>query len=75
MLFRSPMAERHRSNDGTKETDKFTSDAAQPGQQGRAGGNLERDVGTRDEADRAVDDPEGRTRVTGQDKRNHGETE
>ncbi|UWR21342.1 hypothetical protein [Sulfitobacter sp. S190] len=68
------MAERHRSNDGTRETEKFTDDTAAAAQQGRAGGDLQRDVSTQDERKRATEDPEGTTRVTGEDKRNHGET-
>ncbi len=69
------MAERHRSNDGKKETEKFVSEADDIGHQGRAGGSLQRDVGTQDEEKRRVENPEGKTRVTGQDKRNHGEAE
>ncbi|MEM8577979.1 MAG: hypothetical protein AAGF60_09035 [Pseudomonadota bacterium] len=41
------MAERHRSQDGTRETEEFTQDDT-PGQQGRDGGQLARKVGTRD---------------------------
>jgi len=69
------MAERHRSKDGTKETEKYVSEAEDIGQQGRSGGALQRDVGTQDEEKRSVDKPEGQTRVTGEDKRNHGEDE
>ncbi|WP_370402117.1 hypothetical protein [Sulfitobacter sp. JB4-11] len=69
------MAERHRSKDGSKDSEKFTSDDGPVAQQGRDGGNLQRDVGTRDDAKRANEKPSGATRVTGQDKRNHGEDE
>lgn len=65
------MAERIRSQDGHRETDAYTGDAATPGQQGRAGGNLERKVGTRDEEDRASQG-DGTTRVTKQDESGEG---
>lgn len=68
------MAERHRSKDGSKDSDKIIGESAGISQQGRAGGNLERDVGTQDEKKRATEKPAGATRVTGQDKRNHGES-
>lgn len=67
------MAERHRSKDGSKDSEKFVDESAEISQQGRSDGNLERDVGTKDEKKRAVEKPEGHTRVTGEDKRNHGE--
>lgn len=69
------MAERHRSKDGVKETDKYISEADDIDHQGRAGGGLQRDVGTKAEKKRVVDKPEGHTRVSGEDKRNHGEPE
>lgn len=47
------MADRIRSKDGTRETELFTDDLDTPGQQGRAQGNLERKVGTRDELNSA----------------------
>ncbi|GLT07915.1 hypothetical protein ACFQFQ_14180 [Sulfitobacter porphyrae] len=68
------MAERHRSKDGSKDSDKIIGETTEIGQQGRSGGNLERDVATQDEKKRTTENPEGTTRVTGQDKRNHGET-
>lgn len=68
------MAERHRSKDGVSETEKFMSEADDIDHQGRAGGDLQRDIGTQAEKKR-VDKPEGGTRVTGEDKRNHGEPE
>ena len=67
------MAERHRSNDGTKDSEKLTSDLPAASQQGRADGNLQRDVATQDEKKRATETPAGATRVTGKDKRKHGE--
>lgn len=69
------MAERHRSNDHTRETDAFLKDAPDtPSQQGRAQGNLERKVGTRDELKRAEKGPDaGITRVTKKDEKGQGD--
>ncbi len=66
------MAERHRSSDGTRETEKFTDDTATPSQQGRAEGNLERKVGTRDELKRA-EQGGGATRVHKSDEKGQGD--
>ncbi|MCK0166612.1 hypothetical protein MWU52_03515 [Jannaschia sp. S6380] len=68
------MAERHRSNDGTRETDKFIKDMPEtPDQQGRAGGNLARDVGTEAALDRATEQGvKGVTRVRKSDEIDHG---
>lgn len=66
------MAERKRSNDGERETEKFTGDAPTLGQQGRAEGNLERKVGTRDELKQARHG-EGVTRVRKSDEKEKGE--
>jgi len=57
------MADRKRSQDGKRETDEYIDDAATPSQQGRADGNLERQVGTRDLLKRAEQDRPGVTRV------------
>ncbi|MGR3710798.1 MAG: hypothetical protein ACU0A9_15295 [Alterinioella nitratireducens] len=62
------MADRHRSKDGVKETEKFTDNLDQPGQQGRADGNLERKVGTRDEKKQRIDKPGAATRVRKSDE-------
>ncbi len=69
------MAERHRSNDGSRDTDKVPGAKGSVSQQGRTDGDLQRDVATRDELKRAQERPAGTTRVTGEDKRNHGESE
>jgi hypothetical protein len=69
------MAERHRSKDGKRETKEIIGEAADISQKGRTDGNLQRDVATKDEKKRAVEQPAGVTRVTGEDKRNHGEDE
>lgn len=60
------MAERRRSNDGTRETDQFIKDMPEtPDQQGRSGGELARDVGTEDALKRATKQGvSGVTRVT-----------
>ena len=65
------MADRIRSKDGTRETEAFVGDADTPSQQGRAGGGLERDVGTRAEKERA-EQGEGITRVRKGDEIDHG---
>ena len=67
------MAERQRSQDGTRETDRFTGDGAAPSQQGRAGGRVERDVGTQDLLKRARDGEDaGVTRVRKADEKEGG---
>lgn len=63
------MAERKRSKDGVKETEKVLGAEGTISQQGRAGGTLERKIGTRDEKKRAYERPAGVTRVTGKDER------
>lgn len=65
------MAERYRSNDGERETEQFVGDAETPSQQGRAQGNLERKVGTRDEIKQSVGDG-GPTRVRKSDEKGEG---
>ncbi|GGH40694.1 hypothetical protein SAMN05444007_11534 [Cribrihabitans marinus] len=63
------MAERKRSRDGQRESEAFVDTAETPSQQGRAGGNLERKVGTRDLLKRAMQDNPGTTRVRKSDER------
>ena len=67
------MAERKRSNDGTRETDAFIEGMPEtPDQQGRAGGNLARDVGTQAALDRATEQgAQGVTRVRKSDEIAH----
>ncbi|MDF1727120.1 MAG: hypothetical protein P1U53_05145 [Sulfitobacter sp.] len=69
------MAERHRSKDGSKDSEKIIGDDTPISHQGRADGDLQRDVATQDEEKRALEKPAGATRVKGEDKRNHGEEE
>ena len=66
------MAERKKSKDGVRETEAFTDDAETPSQQGRAQGNLERKVGTRDDL-RQVEEGAVRTRVTKKDEKGRGD--
>ena len=66
------MAERHRSKDGRSETEELTGDAETPSQQGRAQGELERKVGTRDESKRLDKGEMGKTRVTKSDEKGEG---
>ncbi|SPJ22466.1 hypothetical protein [Palleronia abyssalis] len=66
------MAERKRSKDGTSETEQYVDDkVGTPGHSGRAQGELERSVGTRDER-RQTEHGEGATRVTKQDEKGEG---
>ncbi|SFH33039.1 hypothetical protein SAMN04488020_11063 [Palleronia marisminoris] len=66
------MAERKRSKDGSSDTEKFVDDAVEtPSQGGRSDGNLERNVGTRDEG-RQAEHGEGTTRVTKSDEEGDG---
>lgn len=67
------MAERHRSKDGTSETEQFVDDTvATPDQSGRAQGELERNVGTRAE-ESAAKQGEGVERVTKADEKGQGD--
>ena len=67
------MAERARSKDGHRETKEYLDDTETPADQGRAGGNLERKVGTRDLEKRAKQDRAGATRVTKSDEKGQGD--
>lgn len=69
------MTDRKRSKDGVRETDKYVDSENSPAQQGRKGGNIQRDVATQAELATAESGDEGITRVTGQDKRRNGETD
>lgn len=66
------MAERARSKDGSRDTDKVLGDMREVGQQGRSGGNLQRRVGTRDELKRSEERPAGATRVRKSDEEDQG---
>ncbi|MBN9889662.1 hypothetical protein [Salipiger abyssi] len=63
------MAERHRSEDGRRETEEYLDKADTPAQQGRDGGQVERKVGTRDLLKRAEQDRPGATRVRKSDEK------
>lgn len=58
------MVERNRSQDGHSETAEILAADGTVSQGGRTGGRLPRDIGTEDEARRAVERPAGTTRVT-----------
>lgn len=58
------MAERHRSKDGERETEKFLGPEVGTMQQGRAGGDLARRIATKDEEKRRVHGDTSVTRVT-----------
>ncbi|WP_159804799.1 hypothetical protein [Litoreibacter roseus] len=58
------MADRQRSQDGSKDTDKVMEEAAGIAGQGRDGGRLAREIGSTDELKRATERPAGATRVT-----------
>jgi hypothetical protein len=69
------MAERKRSKDGRRETERFTEGPPTPGQQGRGGeGDLPREIGTRDEKRRAETGEAGVTRVRKADEKGEGGT-
>ncbi|PVA08181.1 hypothetical protein [Thalassorhabdomicrobium marinisediminis] len=58
------MADRKRSTDGSRDTDKVLGEGGTVDQQGREGGRLSRAVGSKDELKRATERPAGATRVT-----------
>ncbi len=63
------MAERHRSKDGSKDSDKILGEEGAVQGQGRSGGTLQRDIASRDELKRATQRPAGKTRVTKSDEK------
>ncbi|WP_146587756.1 hypothetical protein [Puniceibacterium confluentis] len=74
------MAERHRSKDGRSETEEVLGQnpaemKPAPSQQGRADGQLQRKVGTRDEGKQYDETSAGVTRALGQDKNSSGDKE
>lgn len=60
------MAERHRSRDGSRDTERLGVDEAGPApdQGGREGSRVARRVASADERKRATERPAGNTRVT-----------
>lgn len=66
------MAERLRSKDGVRETEEVLGEKGDPGLAGRAGGDLAKRVGTKDEKKRAFERPAGATRVTKEDEIDEG---
>jgi len=74
------MAERQKSNDGRRETEEVLGQKPEdldpsPEQGGRAGGELHRKVGTRDEEKRHDETDPGKTRPLGQDSDRSGDKE
>lgn len=57
------MAERHRSKDGSRETDEVIGAEGNVGQSGRDGGDVARTIGSEDELKRSEQRPAGVTRV------------
>jgi len=66
------MPDRHRSKDGSRDSDKVLGDKTKVDHQGREGGALGRKIGTRDEQKRSTERPAGRTRVTKSDEIDSG---
>lgn len=68
------MADRHKSNDGSRDTDKIlgTDQADTPAQGGRSGGNLARTIGSEDEMKRAEQGAAGKTRIRKADEEKPG---
>ena len=66
------MAERKRSTDGTRDTDAILGAKGEVAQQGRDGGDVAREVGTRDELKRAYQRPAGSTGETKEQSRPDG---
>lgn len=62
------MTERQRSKDGTRDSDRVLGEEGAPSGQGRTGGRLARDIGSRDERKRATERPAGATRVRKSDE-------
>ncbi len=63
------MAERHRSKDGSRDSDRTHGEPGAASHGGRAGGRLSRQIGSRDEQKRAVERPAGVTRVRKSDEK------
>ncbi len=66
------MADRKKSNDGTKETDKFVSDFDTPDHGGRSGGGVARKVGSRTELNDVQDGGDDVERVRKSDEKEKG---
>lgn len=66
------MADRHRSQDGVKETEKYLGPEVGEAQQGREGGRPAREIATKDEKKRRVDGDTSITRVTKKHEKGQG---
>ena len=74
------MAERQKSKDGERDTERLLNEAPEdmdqaPDAQGRAGGEISRKVGTRDEKKRVDETSSGATRPLAQDQDRSGDKE
>jgi hypothetical protein len=58
------MADRRRSTDMSRDTDRMPGEPGPVHESGRSGGEMARRVASRDEEKRATERPAGRTRVT-----------
>ena len=67
------MAERHRSKDGSRDTDRVMGETGSVSQGGREGGALPRKKGTKDEMKRATERPAGATRVRKGDEKDNSD--
>ena len=66
------MAERKRSTDGSRDTDKILGAEGTISEKGRDGGNVARTIGSEDELKRAGERPAGQTRVKKADEEKPG---
>lgn len=66
------MAERKRSTDGSKDSEKILGEGGTVSHQGREGGRLSREIGSKDEKKRAFERPAGATRVTKDNEEEEG---
>ena len=66
------MAERQRSKDGKRDTDRILGSEGEVEQSGRQGGNVARTIGSEDELKRAGDRPAGTTRARKSDEEKPG---
>ena len=66
------MPERHRSKDGSRDTDRVLGERGEVQEQSTSGGRLAQKIGSKDEKKRASERPAGATRVTKGDNADTG---
>lgn len=66
------MADRKRSQDASRETDRVLGARGTISQGGRTGGRLPREIASEDEEKRAAERPAGKTRVTKSNEQKDG---